>query len=90
MCSYNKRYKTYRAEFEQVFCSDAWVMSQGWDLMVPGCPGGGGVKNIFSNMVMWHIKLTGMIIRTECKLNFQSNVKLVTLGEVKRTDNVKV
>ena len=30
-----------------------------------GCPGGS--KICFSNMVMWNIKLTGMMIRTECK-----------------------
>ena len=71
----NKIYKTYQTEFERDFRSDAWVMPHGWDLML-GCPG-----VIFSpNMVMWHIKLTGMMIRTECKLNFQPNVKLVTLG----------
>ena len=30
-----------------------------------GCPE--GQKFTFKNMVMWHIKLTGMMSRTECK-----------------------
>ena len=47
-----------------------------------GCPGG----QKYSNMVMWHIKLTGMSSRTECKQNFHSSVELVTLG---RGQNVK-
>ena len=29
-----------------------------------GCPGG---QTFFSNIVMWHIKLTGMTSKTECK-----------------------
>ena len=42
----------------------------------PGCP---GVKN--SNMVMRHIKWTGMTSRTECVYHFHPRVvKLVTLG----------
>ena len=47
------------------FYSVAWVMPQGWE----GLWGTGGAKgvNFFSNMVMWHIKLTGMTSRTECK-----------------------
>ena len=49
-------------QIEQEFFSDAWVIPQGW---APGCPGG---SKIFTNMVMWHIKLTGMKSRTECKI----------------------
>ena len=59
------------------FYSVAWVMPQGWDLGALGCPG--GQKIFFSNMVMWHIKLTGMTSRTECKQHFHHRVKLMTL-----------
>ena len=58
------------------FHSVAWVMPQGSDFGALGCPG--GQKN--SNMYMWHIKSTGMMSRTECKLNFQPRIKMVTLG----------
>ena len=71
----NERYKTYQTGF--LFC--AWVMPQGWDLGALGCPG--GQKKFFSNMVMWHIKLTGMTSRTECKQHFHHRVKLMTLGQ---------
>ena len=40
---------------------------------VPGQPRG---QFFFLSMVMWHIKLTGMMNRTEC----HPKVKLVTLG----------
>ena len=60
------------------FYSVAWVMPQGWDFEALEVPR--GVNNLFSNMVMWHIKSTGMTSRTECKLNFYPRVKLVTLG----------
>ena len=43
-----------------------------------GCPR--GQNFIFSNMVMWHIKSTGMTSITECKSKFNPRVKLVTLG----------
>ena len=44
----------------------AWVMPQGWDFGAFSAQGGGGgQKN--SNMVMWHIKSTGMTSKTECK-----------------------
>ena len=43
------------------FCSDAWVMPKVWDL---GAPRG---STFFSNMVMWHIRLTGMMSKTEYK-----------------------
>ena len=50
----------------QDFNSVAWVMPQGWDFRALRVPR--GVKNFFlSNMVMWHIKTTGMTSRTECK-----------------------
>ena len=54
----------------------AWVMPQGLDFGALGARGG-GQKN--SNMVMWHIKSTGMTSRTECKYSFHPRVKLVTL-----------
>ena len=49
-----------------------------------GRPGGQNI--IFSNMVMRHIKLTGIKSRTEWKYNFLPRVKLVTLGEVIRSN----
>ena len=56
----NERYKTYRAEFS--FCQLGHAPGVGlrgrW-----GAQGG----HLFSNMVMWHIKSTGMASRTECK-----------------------
>ena len=57
----NERYKTCQTDFHSV----AWVMPQGCDLGALGCPG--GQKKFFQNMVMWHIKSTGMTSRTECK-----------------------
>ena len=42
-----------------------WAMPQGWDFGALGVPRGS--KFFFSNMVMWHIKSTGMMSRTECK-----------------------
>ena len=57
----NERYKTYQVGFYSV----TWVMPQGWDLRALGVPRGS--KKFFSNMVMWHIKSTGMTSRTECK-----------------------
>ena len=47
------------------FHSVAWVMPQGWDYRALGVPRRS--KLFFSNMVMLHIKLTGMTSRTECK-----------------------
>ena len=48
------------------FNSVAWVMPQGSDFGALG--GAEGVKKIFfSNIVMWHVKATGMTSRTECK-----------------------
>ena len=40
-------------------------------------------------MVMWNIKLKGMMSRTEYKLVFHPRVKLVTLGWVKRSNIIK-
>ena len=40
--------------------------ARGVGLWGAGVPRGGGGRKI-SNMVMWHIKLTGMTSRTECK-----------------------
>ena len=50
----NKRYKTYQRGFLFFPLGHAWE-----------CPE--GQKFTFKNMVMWHIKLTGMMSRTECK-----------------------
>ena len=56
----NKRYKTYQTGF--LFCPLGHAPGVGlW-----GTGGAQGV-NFFSNMVMWHIKLTRMMSRTECK-----------------------
>ena len=46
------------------FYSVTWVMPQGWDFGALGVPRG---SIFFSNMVMWHIKSTGMTSRTEYK-----------------------
>ena len=57
----NERYKTYQTGF--LFCClghAPWVGLRGtW--------GAQGINNFFSNMVMWHIKSTGMTSRTKCK-----------------------
>ena len=46
------------------FHSVTFVMPQGWDFRALwGAQGG----HFFSNMVMWHIKSTGMTSRTKCK-----------------------
>ena len=56
----------YTKYIGQDFYSVYWVMPQGWDFVGPG--GAQGFKNLFfSNMVMWHIKLTGMTSLTEYK-----------------------
>ena len=62
VCVYSqmKDTKHVRRDFHYV----AWVMPQGWDFGVLGCPGG---HFFFSNMVMWHIKSTRKMRRTECK-----------------------
>ena len=58
----NERYKTYQTGFS--FCSLGHAPGVGlW-----GAGGAQGVKKkFFSNMVMWYIKSTGMMSRTECK-----------------------
>ena len=56
----NERYKTYQTGF--LFCRLGHSPGVGlW--------GTGGAQGVifFSNMVMWHIKSTGMTSRTECK-----------------------
>ena len=58
----NERYIIYQTSF---FYLVACVMPQGWDFGALGVPRGS--KIFFSNMVMWHIKSTGMMSRTECK-----------------------
>ena len=58
----NERYKTYQTGFS--FCRTSQAPGVGlWG--AGGCPG--GQKLILLNMVMWHIKSTGMKSRTECK-----------------------
>ena len=48
------------------FHSVTLVMPQGWDFGALGVPMG-FKKYLFSNMVMWHIKSTGMTSRIKCK-----------------------
>ena len=69
-----ERYKTYQTGF--IFCHLGNASGVG----IWGTGGAQGVQKNFSNMVMWHIKSTGMTSRTECKLHFHPRVKLVTLG----------
>ena len=58
----NERYKTHQTGF--LFCCLGHAPGVG----LFGAGGGQVVKNLFfSNMVMWHIKLTWMTSRTECK-----------------------
>ena len=58
----NERYKTYQMGFS--FCRLGYAPGVG--LWAAG--GAQGVKkNLFFNMVMRHIKSTGMTSRTECK-----------------------
>ena len=69
----NKRYKTYQTGF--ALCRLDHAAGVGlWGVGVPRW-----VKNN-SNIVMWHIKSTGMTSRTECKYSFHPKVKLVALG----------
>ena len=57
----NERYKTYQTGF--LFCRLG--QAQGVGLRDAGVAQ--GVNFFFSNMVMWHIKSTGMTSRTERK-----------------------
>ena len=58
----NERYKTYHTGFS--YRRLGHVPGVG----LRGAGGAEGVKNLFfSNMVMWHIKSTGMTSRTEYK-----------------------
>ena len=58
----NERYKTYQTGFSFYHLGHAPGVGL-WG--TGGCSG--SKKNFFSNMVMWHIKSTGMTSRTECK-----------------------
>ena len=70
----NERYKTYQTGF--LFCRLGHAAGVGlW-----GTGGAQGVTKFFSNMVMWHIKSTGITSRTKCKQHFHPRVKLVILG----------
>ena len=71
----------------QALYNCAPFLTLGWGL---GLRGTQGVKKKFSNMVMWHIKLTGIISRTD------NTSKIFTLwsnwcpwGEVKRSNIIK-
>ena len=68
VCCTNERYKTNQMGFS--FCNLGHAPGVGlWALGVPGGGGGGGggggAQKYFLNMVMWHIKLTGMTSRTK-------------------------
>ena len=63
----------YRTEI----CSVAWAMPQERD---SGAGSAQGSSLFFSNMVLWHIKSTRIMSRTECNQNVYPRVKLVTLG----------
>ena len=52
------------------------------------CWGGGGQKFYFLNMVMWHIKLKGMLSRPGCSEKFYPRIKLATLCGVKRSNTI--
>ena len=43
MCMFLQIHVRYIKHIEQDFCSNAWVMPQGWDLGVPGMPRGSKV-----------------------------------------------
>ena len=60
----NEIYKTYQTGFS--FCCLGHAPGVGLRGSV-GAQGGGGSKNFFSNMAMWHIKSMGVRSRTECK-----------------------
>ena len=53
----------YRTQF--LFCPLSLAPELGHG-GVGGLGGAQGVKNVFQNIVMWHIKLKGMLSRTEC------------------------
>ena len=55
-----------------IFIMSPGEYSRGWDF-------GLLVGQFFPNMVVWHIKLKGMVSRTGKKLNVHPMVKLVTL-----------
>ena len=58
----NERYKTYQTGF--YFC----CLGHAPGVRLSGAGGAEGGQILFlSNMVMWHIKSTGMTSKTECK-----------------------
>ena len=61
----NERYKTYQTGF--LFCHLSPAPGV-------GLPGTGGAQGVIFNMVMCHIKSTGMTSRTECKYYFHPRV----------------
>ena len=63
VCLTNERFKKNTKHTRRDFYSVALVMPQGWDFGALGMSRG----ILFSNMVMWHIKSTGMTSRTERK-----------------------
>ena len=79
--SFNFNYKVNFKDFYSKLCVCSHKLkiqniSDGFFILSPGtCPKGGtlghwgcpGGQKKISNMVMWHIKLTGMTSRTECK-----------------------
>ena len=54
-----------------------------------GAGGAQGVKNLFSNMVRWQIKLTGTM-RTKYKKYCHRRVKLVTLARGQKSNIIKI
>ena len=60
-----------------------------WSYPRDGTWGCFGSNSFFPNMVVWHIKLKGMMSRTGYKLTFHCMVKLVILGVVNRSIIIK-
>ena len=54
-----------------------------------GTWGAGGLKNCFLNIVMWHIKLKGMISRPINTETFYPIIKLVTSGGVRMLNTIR-
>ena len=68
----------------QTLCLFSKIKEMGFSLCRLGHTPGGGTWGclgsiFFPNMVVWHIKLKGMVSRTGYKLNVHPMVKLVTL-----------
>ena len=83
----------FQSQFQRFLYQTLCVFSHEWMIQIisggiyimlfGSCPRDGawgvGVKRLFfPNMVMWHIKLEGMIRRTEYKWYFHRMVKLMT------------